>query len=532
MKKYKNPIIPGFYPDPSICRVDDDYYLVTSSFEFFPGIPIFHSKDLVHWSQIGHVLDRPSQLDLDGVGPSKGIYAPTIRYHEGVYYVISTNVEKGGNFIVTSQNPKGPWSDPIWLEDCPGFDPSLFFEDDGRVYFTGTCESSNGLGIFGDLEIWLQELDLKSMKLIGKRQVLWSGTGGLFPEGPHIYKVGKWYYLMIAEGTTFHYHSITIARSENLFGPYEGCPHNPILTHRNLGREHPITNVGHGDIVQTQNGEWWMVVLGSRQYGGYYDTEQIYFGGYYRNMGRETFLVPLVWENEWPVINPGIGRVEFEHQFPDLPEAKVPSLPACDHFDKDELAYSWNFLRTPREKFWNIDLERSVLKLRLRPESLKELENPSFIARRQQHINYTVRTHMSFTPESNNECGGIVLFQNQDFHYRFIKTLNGSESEIKLIKRFKGKDECLGSANVQSQKLYLKVEAREQDLSFYYGEVSEEWQTLVENVDGRILSTDIAGGELGLHTGAYIGLYASSNGMNSENSCEFDWFEYIGDYVI
>ena len=309
-RTFTNPVLPGFYPDPSICRVGDDYYLVTSTFAYFPGVPIFHSRDLVNWRQIGNVLDRPSQLNLDGADHSGGIYAPTIRYHQGRFYMITTNVTHGGNFLVTAEDPAGPWSDPYWLEDAPGIDPSLFFDDDGKVYYTGNRPNPGGMRYNGDCEIYLQELDLKTMRLTGEVHVLWKGAlrKAIWPEGPHIYKVNGYYYLVIAEGGTAHEHAVTVARSEKITGPYIGNPVNPILTHRHLGRDYPIVNVGHGDLVETPNGEWWFVVLASRPYGGYY-----------RNLGRETFLVPVRWENGWPVMSPGEGRVLFEYPCPDLP---------------------------------------------------------------------------------------------------------------------------------------------------------------------------------------------------------------------
>ena len=232
MKTFKNPILPGFYPDPSICRVDDDYYLVTSSFAYYPGVPIFHSKDLVNWKQIGHVLDRPSQLPLDGQGQSEGIFAPTIRYNDGTFYMITTNVGSGGNFIVTAKDPAGPWSDPYYLE-APGIDPALFFDDDGKAYYIGTRPAPEGPRYFGNWEAWAQEIDLKTMKLVGESVGLWRGAlrDSAWPEGPHLYKIDGTYYLMIAEGGTGPEHAVSISRSNAVTGPYVGNPANPILTH-------------------------------------------------------------------------------------------------------------------------------------------------------------------------------------------------------------------------------------------------------------------------------------------------------------
>lgn len=518
MKTFKNPILPGFYPDPSICRVDEDYYLVTSTFEYFPGVPIFHSKDLVNWRQIGHVLDRPSQLNLDGTPSSRGIYAPTIRYHNGIFYMITTFVEsaKGArkNFFCTATDPAGPWSDPNWLEDAPGIDPSLFFDDDGKVYYTGNRQPPGGQRYPKHMEIWLQELDLETKKLTGPKYSLWDGALKQIhaQEAPHLYKINGMYYLVIAEGGTGFTHSVTIARSETITGPYEVCKTNPILTHRHLGRDYPITNVGHADLVETQEGEWWMACLASRPYGGGF-----------RNLGRETFLVKFVWENGWPVVNPGIGIIESVSERPRLKEKRWPTQPCCDHFDAPTLSLNWNFIRTPRGDFWSLEERPGYLRLKNKRESITEETNPSFVGRRLQHMNFAVRTMMDFQPENENETAGLVLLQNHDYQFRIEQTKIDHRFVVSLTKREKGVDHILATHDIRSSRLYLKVEAIGQDYSFYYSEQPEKWKTLMENVDGRILSTDVAGG----FVGAYIGIYASSNGQESHNFADFDWFEYI-----
>jgi xylan 1,4-beta-xylosidase len=519
-KTFRNPIIPGFYPDPSICRVNDDYYLVTSTFEYFPGLPIFHSKDLVHWRQIGHVLDRPSQLDLDGIQASGGLYAPTIRYHEGLFYVINTRVGDDSairewNFIVTASNPAGPWSEPYWLEDAPGIDPSLLFDDDGRVWYTGNRVPPQGPSYPHHKEIWLQELDLETMQLKGPKHSLWGGAvrDCLAAEAPHLYKINGTYYLMIAEGGTGHNHAVTIARSKNVTGPYEGNPRNPILTHRHLGMDYPIACTGHADLIETQNDEWWMVLLATRPYGGYY-----------YNLGRETFLVPIRWEDGWPIASPGSGRIESEYPVPNLPEHRWPTQPACDNFEAETLDLCWNFLRTPREDFWSLTEHPGFLRLRLRPQMLSERVNPSFVGRRQQHINFAARTAMDFTPGGANECAGIVLLQNDDYHFRCV--VAGTEkgnTVVRLIRREAGVESSLAEQPVGEGRVYFKVEAYGQDYGFYVGVQPDRWQPIAEAVYGRILSTPVAGG----FVGAYVGMYASSNGQASKNVADFDWFEYI-----
>ena len=248
MTSYRNPVLPGFYPDPSVCRVGEDYYLVTSTFEFFPGVPVFHSRDLVHWEQIGHALTRASQLPLREAPPSGGIYAPTIRYHDGVFYMVTTNVSYGGNFYVTATDPAGPWSDPIYVDQA-GIDPSLLFDDDGKVYFL-----SNGNGCMS-----ICEIDIRTGEKLAPTRPSWRGTGGRYPEAPHLYKIDGLYYLMIAEGGTEYGHMETIARSISPYGPWEPSPRNPILTNRNTEQNMPIQGTGHADLVQTQNGDWYAV---------------------------------------------------------------------------------------------------------------------------------------------------------------------------------------------------------------------------------------------------------------------------------
>lgn len=509
---FNNPILPGFYPDPSICRVGEDYYLVTSSFAYYPGVPIFHSRDLVHWEQLGHILDRPSQLDLGDVEQSRGIFAPTIRYHNGTYYMITTNVSKGGNFVVTAENPAGPWSDPYWLE-APGIDPSLFFDEDGRAYYTGTRPAPEGEKYYGNWEIWLQELDLKTMKLVGESYSLWRGAmrDVVWPEGPHIYKINGFYYLMISEAGTGHEHAITIARSEKITGEYVGHKCNPILTHRHFGKDYPIVNVGHGDLVETQNGEWWMVLLASRPYGGYY-----------RNLGRETFLVPVTWEDGWPVVSPGKGKVELSYPLPNLPKENYKVKSKCDNFEGKNLDLIWNFIHTPREEFYNLSQRPGFLSLKLKPAAITGLEAPSFVGRRQQHINFAAFTAMEFEPQTEAEEAGLVLYQNNKFNFRFTYTQSYGKNIVRLVKCSGGQEEVLAEKEASAGRLYLKVEAEGQDYSFYFGETADEYIVLAEKVDGRILSTDVAGGFIG----AYIGLYASSNGEISSNHACFDWFEY------
>ncbi len=511
-----NPILPGFYPDPSVCRVGKDYYLVNSTFAYFPGVPIFHSRDLVHWRQIGNVLDRMEQIDLTGTKHSGGIYAPTIRYHKGTFYLITTNIPTGGNFIVTAKDPAGPWSDPVFL-GSDGIDPSLFFDEDGKCYYTGTKDRRENHRYFGDNEIYVQELDLSTLKLVGESYPIWHGAlrEAVWPEGPHLYKRFGRYYLLIAEGGTGHEHAVTIARGTSLKEPFVGNPCNPILTHRHLGQDYPIVNVGHGDLVETQNGETYMVVLASRPYGGYY-----------RNLGRETFLVPVAWENGWPVVNRGIGLVESTVELPNLPKFTVDPVPEREDFDSDKLPYHFLYLRNPNRANYSLSDRKGYLRMKLAPERLTELVSPSYVGIRQTSMSYQLETRMEFTPGSDKEEAGLVLLQSNQYHYRFVCTLQNGKRTMILVRCFEGKEEVVKEVACENPKtdepgILLRITAREQLLQFSYSLDGKNYIPVKSGVDSRMLSTDIAGG----FVGTTFGLYCSSNGQASNRYADFDYLE-------
>lgn len=515
-KIYPNPILPGFYPDPSICKVNEDYYMVNSTFAYFPGVPVFHSKDLIHWEQIGNVLDRPSQLPLDGAGVSEGIFAPTLRYHDGTFYMITTNVSAStGNFIVTAKDPAGPWSEPYPLES-EGIDPSLFFDDDGKCYYCGTKPRREGSRYFGDNEIYIQELDLTTMKLTGESYPAWHGALRQveWPEGPHIYKKDGWYYLMISEAGTGHYHAISIARSKSLFEPFEGYKCNPIMTHRHLGAEYPIVNVGHPDIVETQNGEWWMVLLASRPYGGYH-----------RNLGRETFLVPFVWENGWPVINPGKGIIEDTVEAPDLPLYYAKEVPSREEFDGDDLPLHFMYLRNPIEENYSLSDKKGYLSMKCGKDLLSSTGNPSYVCVRQTDFNFCFETAVEFSPVFQNEQAGIAIFQSDGFNYQCLTGTDGTSSVLSVIRTQNGTTETLADITLDKKynRFQLRLEADGQDLSFSYSTDGKNFSVIADHIDGRILCTDAAGG----FVGNTIGIYATANGEDSSTTAAFDYVEYI-----
>ena len=291
VRTYRNPVIPGFYPDPSICRVGEDYYLVCSSFEYFPGVPIFHSRDLVNWQQIGNVLDRPGQLHFsDDVDASSGIYAPTIRHHDGRFWMVTTNVAIGRHLIVTATDPAGPWSDPTYI-DVPDLDPSLAWDDDGACWLT-----ISGVANY--------RINPDTGVVLDGPMPMWSGTGGQYPEAPHLYRVRRLVVSAGIRGRHAHQPRRVGRQRPHPHGPFEPGPANPILTHRGSGR--PIQATGHADLVEASDGTWWMVLLGIRAKGAWPP---------YHVLGRETFLAPVRWVDGWPVVDP----VEPELAMPAVP---------------------------------------------------------------------------------------------------------------------------------------------------------------------------------------------------------------------
>lgn len=515
----KNPILEGFYPDPSICAVGEDFYLVNSSFAYFPGVPIFHSKDLAHWEQIGNVLDREEQINLHQCGHSAGIFAPTIRYHKGTFYMITTNVSGGGNFIVTASNPAGPWSNPYFLgKAAEGIDPSLFFDDDGTCYYIGQRDNTEGITYDGDKEIWVQELDLDTMQLVGESKRVWKSAlyGAVWSEGPHLYKKDGWYYVLIAEGGTGPEHAISVARSRNVYGPYEGNKANPIFTHRHLGRDYGIRYVGHSDIVETTAGDWYIVMLASRPCEGH------------SNIGRETFLAKVEWEYDWPVINPGVGMLT-EKVPVNLPPFVFPEPEDFFHFYSEKPDYRLLRLRNPKEEYYSTTERYGFLRLYHSKETLSQKSTPTFVGVRQCHYNYTASTMMEFAPLNESESAGLTIYQNDLYHIKFEVTKVNNQNILQLRFHKKGEDVELGSVvlsemvdKLQKETIFLKVVNRGQTAWFYYSLNGNDYSLITGDVSVRELSTEVAGG----FVGCTIGMYATSNGAESNNYADFAYLSY------
>ena len=512
---YLNPVLAGFYPDPTICRVEDKFYLVNSSFCYFPGLPIFESTDLVHWKQIGNIIDRPEQADFGNSRLSGGMYAPTIRYNKGTFYVICTNVSGVGNFIVTAKNPAGPWSNPIALPDVNGIDPDLFFDEDGKVYITHNGPPPNNVSLHdGHRAIYMLEYDLEKQKTTTSPKLVINGGTDMskkpvWIEGPHVIKKNGFYYLLCAQGGTGFNHSEVVFRSKNIYGPYESYAKNPILTQSHLdpNRKNLVSTTGHADFVELPNGDWWSVFLGCRPYEG-----DLY------NIGRETFMMPVEWKNDWPEIVGGNEPIPMVHKRPNLPlsKEKTESLNgnfvSKDDFDSNKLDFKWSFIRTPKEKWY--ELINGKLLIKPRSESIHTETNFSFIGRRQQHLKFEASVKFEFNPKDNLQAAGLTAFQNEKHYFLIGKRLNSDNKLEVFVERTadkinNGKSEIIAKKELfdSDKPLFVKIEGNARLYRFYYkNSQNADWILLIKDVDGSILSTKEAGG----FVGTYLGMYTSS----------------------
>tara|TARA_B100001142_G_scaffold302550_1_gene329170 strand:+ start:5564 stop:7267 length:1704 start_codon:yes stop_codon:yes gene_type:complete len=536
-----NPIIPGGFPDPSICRVGEDFYIVNSSFEYFPALPIHHSKDLINWELIGYGLNENiynSSINLSDVQQEGGIHAPSIRYNNGLFYIVTTNVYSPldigkdaimANFVITAKDPSGPWSEPHLILGAPGIDPDIFFDDNGKVYFVGTHAPGNkfkdGIGA-----IWVQELDLINWRLNGERYTIWEGAcGGCCVEGPHIYKRNGNYYLVVAEGGTSFNHAVMISVSDSINGLYESNPKNPILTSRHLSSNNWVNSTGHADIVQLEDGRWVMVSLGVRN-----EIERS------SNMGRETFLIPLKWEEaisrwvendmgkwepliyDWPVAAPMTGKVErYNPVIFENTHQRVQNY-FYDDFESLKLDLNWNFRRVPREKTYSLNVKKGFLRLYLKSQNFSSRKRYSLLGIRQKQTHFEFSTKMNFLPINNGEEAGLSLFQKDNIYinYSILKRDKGIVLSLYKSDKLGGveilKEGFIGDFNGQ---LILKLNSEGAHYVFQCskddGETFEEFHKVKNHI---ILSQG--------YTGAYLGLYASSNGGEETSYADFDWCKY------
>ena len=535
-----NPIISGAHPDPSICRVGNDYYIVNSSFEYFPGLPIHHSKDLVNWELIGYGLHREDQcngeMNLVDVQSDGGIHAPTIRYHKGTFYIITTNVYNSGdgspglmrNFIITAKNPSGPWSKPHIIEGAPGIDPDIFFDDNGKVYFTGTHSpgdmNSNGIG-----EIWIQELDIKKWKLVGKRHTVWDGIFGCCTEGPHIYKEHGLYYLLVAEGGTGKNHAVMIAASENILGPYEENQRNPILTTRHLSNNYFVNSTGHADMIELEDGRWYMVSLGKRN-----DLDGD------ANMGRETYLMPMQWEStivKWeqisedrweplrylfPVVAPLTGKVERFTPLPFTDRPQYINNTVIDDFLNENLDLRWTFIRVPEEKTYSLLENPGFLRLYSKPGKIEDRKRFSLVGFRQKESDFEFEVKMNFLPNKDKVESGVIHYQ-KEWNY-LTNTVIKKRKKYYLEQKLKEKGKEVVTLKKTILKGYdgniiLKVKSKKDRYDFFYSlndGSSFDYFTSIEAI--KVLDRN--------YTGALLGLFTTSNGVLSQDYADYDWVRY------
>lgn len=471
--KYQNPVLRGMYPDPSVCSAEGKYYMVCSSFSYFPAVPLFESDDMVNWKQIGHCLTRKSQVNLTGASADGGIYAPTIRYHKGCFYMVTTNVNQGINFYIFTYDIYGEWSEPIHVEQ-DGIDPSLYFEGN-RAWFI-----SNGFDEHSKKAcIHMCEIDIATGKKLGERKPLWFGTGGRYIEAPHLYKIGSYYYLLDAEGGTEYGHMVNYARSKNMWGPYEPFPENPVLTNRNLGG-YMLQGAGHGDIVEDRKGNWWFLHLAFRQQDQWVP---------YHHLGRETCLVPVQWKEDWFYM--GDGTASLSYDVTDL-VCEPQKLSFQKNFSNLYLGKDWCFLREFRKE--NYDFQPKSLRLRGTLDTLSGLDFPTCAALRQSEF----RELISVMVNGNCAEAGITMFLNEKHHYDFY--LEDGNYVVLRLQIGNVVHEAFRKKIKDSVKLIIHAD----EIKYEFMVMEGQLEINVGNADTRYLTSEVAGG----FTGVMIGLYA------------------------
>lgn len=512
--EFYSPILQGCYPDPSICRKGNDYYMACSSFAVYPGVPIFHSTDLVNWKPIGHVLERPSQLKLQNCKISEGIYAPTIRYnpYNDTFYMITTHIGGGlGNIIVkTSDQAKG-WSDPIKL-NFDGIDPSIFFDDDGKAYIVHNDAPEQAL-YEGHRVIKIWEYDVQTDQIIaGTDKVIVNGgvditKKPIWIEAPHLYKKEGKYYLMCAEGGTGDNHSEVIFISDSATGPFVPSKQNPILSQRHLPANRPdkVDWAGHADITDTPSGKWYGVFLAVRPN----ECNRV-------NTGRETYILPVDWSGEFPVFEGGMQALQPKLKMPDGvinqtgTNGFVPNgnFTFTDNLNSLPLDNRWVGIRDAREKF--ISIGENGLQITPYATDITEARPTSTLFFRQQHNCFTASVNLQYKPTAENELAGMVCYQKESFNYVFGITRKGNECYLLLQRTNNGKSEIVANTPVDMQQpLYLQIQAEGDKYTFNYSTDGHSFKNLGGIVSGDILSTNVAGG----FTGNMIGLYATSANM-------------------
>lgn len=490
MAIYNNPVQKGFYPDPSVCFADGKYYMVCSSFQYFPGVPLFESDDLVNWTQIGHVLTRKNQVMLEKINSSGGVFAPTIRYHEGRFYMVTTNDTTHQNFYVYTDDIHGEWSDPIYV-DQGGIDPSLFFED-GKTYFMSNGADDEGKG--GVIQC---EINIETGERLSPRRCLWQGSGGRYLESPHMYKINGSYYLMAAEGGTEYGHMITYARSESVWGPFEGYAKNPVLTNRNKA-PNIIQGIGHGDLIQDENGGWHILCLGFRQIGIWQP---------YHHLGREVFLTPVQFHEDGWFTAGTDGTTADSYESPYGTEQVEKKLFT---FENTDWKIDWCFMRHPHEE--NYDLGADYAVLNGTDITLDMVDSPTFVGLRQRDFNADI----SIDVDVENGEGGFTMFITENEHYDIAvrEADGGFEAVLKL--NIGGIKHVQKTVPLKSGSATLKVNAG--NYAYVFGVEADGEYTELGLGFTKYLSSEVAEG----FTGVVMGIYAVSGKAGFRNfRCEY-----------
>ncbi len=482
--QYTNPVIKGFYPDPSVCFAEGKYYLVCSSFQFFPGVPLFESCDLVNWKQIGHVLTRPEQVELEKINSSGGVFAPTIRYSDGRFYMVTTNDTTHKHFYVYTDDIYGQWSDPITV-DQNGIDPSLYFED-GHAYFM-----SNGSDDDGVPGVVQCEIDISTGKKLTPSKTIWQGSGGRYLESPHLYKINGSYYIMAAEGGTEYGHMITYGRSDSPWGPFTNYAHNPVLTNRNKA-PFIIQGIGHGDLIQDVHGDWHILSLGFRQ---------IHMWQPYHHLGREVFLTPVHFDGDGWFTAGSDGTTDYNY---DIKGDFLQEGLRDYNFGTTDWNIDWCFLRHPVRSNYELHTDSAILYGT--DVTLDECDTPTFIGIRQRDFDMD----LGCLVKADRGEAGITLYMDELQHYDIAlrKSATGFEAVLKL--NIGGINHIQSSVPVSGGSARLTVKSDSLKYNFYVTDNDSE--IFLGSALTKYLSSEVAGG----FTGVVIGLYAVGNGNKAE----------------
>lgn len=508
-KEYNNPVQRGFFPDPSVIRVGDDYYMVNSSFQYFPAIPISHSKDMVHWHVIGHAITNPEYLPLEAIKDSHGIWAPDISYVDGTFYIFATFRLNGDGkrennvlrrqLVVTSKTPEGPYSAPTWLE-VDDIDPSHFVDEDGKHYMVIARAAT------------VYEISEDCKKVLSGPKVAWEGTGERCPEGPHIMKKDGWYYAIVAEGGTGYGHGINVARSRNLYGPYEESPYNPVIRQKDPSA--PLQRAGHGKLVQTQNGDWWMYYLLGRPNEGNYTT-----------IGRESGLEPVTWTKDgWFIVNEGKGP-SIVQRAPELPECTFKRN-LFDDFNEAKLNLDWEFVRLPDYGSCSLTERPGYFRIWTRDGQLSEIRAKNTLLRREQELSYTAETKLEFAPSKNGEQAGLTCYYSTATYARFSLCYEEGRKLQLVINRNHGEELIAEVENVKNVPVYLKVAVEKLTRTFYYSYDGTSWEVAGVLENCIYLCDEGVPDDPKRHTGTLVGIYANNGGCGSRIPADFDYFKY------